>query len=974
MKLVQLILVFLMSSVAYGQSVRGTVTDSENREPLIGVNVTIKGTVTGTITDIDGKFEIGASEGEILLFSYVGYLSAEVVVGGQGAIDIALDRDVAQLEEVVVVGYGSQKKKDLTGAVATISMERLNEKPNNNFVQALQGAVPGLNISANSSSAEQNDLAILIRGRNSINASNTPLIVLDGVPYNGSISDINPNDIAAITVLKDASSTAIYGSRGANGVILISSKTGAGAGKPKINFSGSTGINTIANLPPVYDGPGFAAFKEEREPGELTDTELENLARGKSTDWLDLATRMGIRQDYLLSVSGSSEAVSYYTSAGYQHVQGVAKNDDFARATLRVNLNMQITDDLKFGTATQLSYIDRSGRSPSFGGDDNGAYFLNPLANAYDENGQLTIFPWPEQVFYSNALSNTLVLNDDTNNKVFSNNYLEYSPSFIPGLSLKLNTGVEMDNRDIGDYYDRRTNLGFKSNGVARLYNRASKNYLIENILSYKRSFGKHALDFTALYSAQKDIAESNEVEGVGFPNDLLNYRQMNLALGTSYTTGFVQTSLLSQMGRVNYTYADKYLLTLTLRRDGFSGFGENSRYGIFPSAAFSWRISEEDFFSSGIIDNLKLRLSVGQNGNQAVGPYDNLARLTDRSYLSGNQTAPGFIPIQLANNELSWESTLTQNLGLDLSMWNYRFSVTLDVYQSLTSDLLLDRLIPSVHGITEITQNIGETKNVGFDLSLSGMPVMQKDLSWRVSGNLSYNKNEILSLFGRDQDDIGNRLFIGQPIRVNYGYKFDGIWQENESAAGSAQPDAQPGDVKVLDIANVSDINGNVMRAISANEDRVIQGQLDPSFIFGLENTLNYKKLSLYVFVQGVTGVTKRNTLYDENVFGGVQRNWFVLDYWRPNNPINTNHRNNEQANLYNVGIYERADFMRLKDITLSYTVNNLSGRKKMLKVYGTVRNLLTLTGWTGLDPELSSQNSVPLQKEFLIGFNLSL
>ena len=368
------------------------------------------------------------------------------------------------------------------------------------------------------------------------------------------------------------------------------------------------------------------------------------------------------------------------------------------------------------------------------------------------------------------------------------------------------------------------------------------------------------------------------------------------------------------------------------------------------------------------------MRLSVGQNGNQAVGPYDNLARLTDRSYLNGNQTAPGFIPIQLANNELSWESTLTRNLGLDLSMWNYRFSVTLDVYQSLTRDLLLNRLIPSVHGITEITQNIGETKNMGFDLSLSGTPVMQKDLSWRVSGNLSYNKNEILSLFGRDQDDIGNQLFIGQPIRVNYGYKFDGIWQENESAAGSAQPDAQPGDVKVLDIANVSDINGNVMRAISANEDRVIQGQLDPSFIFGLENTLNYKKLSLYVFVQGVTGVTKRNTLYDENVFGGVQRNWFVLDYWRPNNPINTNHRNNEQANLYNVGIYERADFMRLKDITLSYTVNNLSGRKKMLKVYGTVRNLLTLTGWTGLDPELSSQNSVPLQKEFLIGFNLGL
>ncbi len=969
MKLTQLLFLLLFGFSAYSQAIRGTVSDSENGDPLIGVNVTVKGSTTGTVTDIDGKFEIQASAGAVLVFSYIGYRSSEYTLGEETSVTILLEQDAAQLDEVVVIGYGSQKKKDLTGSVATISMDRLNEKPNNNFVQALQGAVPGLNISANGSSAEGNDFSILIRGRNSINASNTPLIVLDGVPYNGSISDINPNDIGSITVLKDASSTAIYGSRGANGVILITSKTGAGGGKPRINFSGYAGLNKIANIPPIYDGPGFAAFKEEREPGELTDTELDNLAAGKSTDWLDLATRTGKRQDYLLSVSGGNENVNYYTSAGYQYTQGVAQNDDFSRVTLRVNLGIKITDDLKFGTSNQLSYIDRSGRSPSFGGEDNGAFFLNPLANAYDENGKLTIFPWPEQVFYSNALSNTLVLNDDNNNKLFSNNYLEYSPNFIPGLSFKVNTGVEIDNRDIGDYYNRNTNVGFKSNGIARLYNRSAKNYLIENILTYKRSFGKHAIDVTALYSSQKDITESNEVEGVGFPNDLLNYRQMNLALGTSYTSGYVQTSLISQMGRLNYTYADKYLLTLTLRRDGFSGFGENSRYGIFPSLAFSWRLSEEDFFTSGAVDNLKLRLSVGRNGNQAVGPYDNLARLTDRSYLNGNQTAPGFIPIQLANNELSWESTLTKNLGMDLALWNYRLTVSLDVYEALTSDLLLDRLIPSVHGITEITQNIGETRNIGFDLALGARPIARKDFSWNIGGNLSYNKNEIVSLFGKDQDDIGNLLFIGEPIRVNYGYKFDGIWQENESAANSAQPDAQPGDVKVLDIANAGSTP-----VISANEDRVIQGKLDPTFIFGLENTLSYKDFSLYVFVQGVTGVTRRNTLYDENVFGGVQRNWFVLDYWRADNPINTNHRNNEQANLYNVGIYESADFARLKDVTLSYTLRNLGGKGKTLKVYGTARNLLTMTSWTGLDPELNSQNSIPLQKEFLIGFNLGL
>jgi TonB-linked SusC/RagA family outer membrane protein len=969
-----LFLLLMVVNSVYAQVVKGTVSDGETGDPLIGVNVFLKGTSSGTITDFEGQYNISAQAGDVLVFSYIGYLEQEIILSSQTVLDVILSPDAAQLEEVVVIGYGSQKKKDLTGSVATISMERLQEKPNNNFAQALQGAVPGINISANSSSAEQNDFSILVRGRNSINASNAPLIVLDGVPYNGSISDINPNDIASITVLKDASSTSIYGSRGANGVILINSKTGIGGGKPRISFSASTGINQIANIPEVYDGPGFAKFKEEREPGELTETELNNLAAGKSTDWLDLATQNGVRRDFSLSVSGSNDAVNYYTSAGFQNVKGVAVNDEFTRATLRINLGLKITDELKFGTSTQLSYIDRSGRSPTFGGDDNGAYFLNPLANAYDDNGELTIFPWPEQVFYSNALSNTLVQNDDYNNKIFSNNYLEYQPAFLPGLSLKINTGVELENRDIGDYYNRKTNPGFVNNGLARVFSRASRNYLIENILNYRKVFNRHTIDFTALYSAQKDRMESTEIEGVGFPNDLLNYRQMNLALGTSYNAGFIQTSLLSQMGRLNYSYADKYLLTLTLRRDGYSGFGENSRFGIFPSAAFSWRISEESFFEMESINNLKLRISYGKNGNQAVGPYDNLARLNDRSYLIGGQTAPGFVPVQLANNELSWESTITQNLGVDLSMWDYRFTASLDVYQAYTTDLLLDRLIPSVHGITEITQNIGETKNLGFDLSLSASPIRKKELSWQVGGNLSYNKNEIVSLFGKDQDDVGNELFIGQPIRVNYGYQFDGIWQENEDPSNSAQPNAVPGDIKVLDVANIADSDGNPIKTISANEDRVIQGKLDPTLVFGLENTLKYKNLSFYIFFQGVSGVTKRNSIYDENVYGGVQRNWFVLDYWTPSNPINTNHRNNEEANNYGVRIYESADFVRLKDITLSYTFDKLGGLNKSVKIYGTARNLMTFTGWTGLDPELSGQNSVPLQKEFLFGINLIL
>ncbi|MEW4923954.1 TonB-dependent receptor [Algibacter sp. 2305UL17-15] len=976
LKLTCMVFVLLaFTGFAQNKKITGTVTDRSNM-PLPGVNVIVKGTSNGASTDFDGNYSITTTTGQTLVFSYVGFKTKEVVVGNTTTYNVSLETDNAQLDEVIIVGYGTQKRSDVTGSVASISQERLEEKPNTNFAQALQGALPGITINQNSSSAEQNDVSILIRGRNSINASNSPLIVYDGIPYSGTLADINPNDIKSISVLKDASATAIYGSRGANGVILIDTKKGK-RGKPKISFSSYSGYNEIANIPEIYDGQGFAAFKETREPNELTSSEIDKLIAGEYTDWLDLATRTGFKQDHNLSVSGATDRTNYYVSAGYQDVKGIAINDEFKRGSLRANVNIDITDDLKFGSSTQLTRIDRSGLSPSFGSESAGAYFTNPLTSAYDEQGNLTVNPWPEDEFFENPLGPTLADNTDISFKIFTANFIEYKFPFIKGLSFRLNTGVEYNSRNESRYWGLNTARGFRSNGEARLENWVSSNFLLENILNYNRTFGDHTIAFTGLYSSQKNEYESNRTTGVGFQSDLLTHYQLEQALSLTHRTIFEQTTLVSQMGRLNYNYKSKYFATFTVRRDGFSGFGDDEKYGVFPSVALGWKVSEESFFpKEGIVNNLKLRFSYGENGNQAVGPYDNLSRLTDRSYLNFEETAPGFIPSQLANNGLSWETTATYNLGVDLGILKNRFNLSIDAYRARTSDLLLDRLIPSVHGITEVTQNIGETQNQGIEIALGGAIVDAKNFNWKASGNFSYNENEIVSLFASDQDDIANGLFIGQPISSNYGFKFDGIWQQNDDIANSAQPGAVPGDVRVLDVNNPVDDAGNPILGISANDDRVIQGQRDPKVIWGLDNTFTYKNVSLNIFMHGVGGVTKRNTTKDENVFGGVRRNWYVLDYWTPDNPINTFHRNHQDANINNVGFFEKADFIRIKDISLSYKFNeSLFGDSNgSLKLYFTARNLFTITDWDGLDPELNSQRSVPLQKEFILGLNLTL
>lgn len=967
-----LMLLGVLGSAKAQFTVNGIVTSEEEGLPLIGATVLIKGSSTGTVTDLDGNYSIAVpDENTILLFSYTGYTPRELTVGGQTNLDVALSPDIAQLEEVVIVGYGVQKKSDITGSVASVSKTRLEQVPNVNFAQALQGAVPGLTINLNDAGAEGNNVSIMVRGRNSIEASNTPLIVLDGIPYSGSVSEINPDDIESIEVLKDASAAAIYGSRGSNGVILITTKKGK-IGKPVINYNGYYGIQEMANVPRVLTGPEFYEFKSTRNPDQLTDSEIEAYNSGNYTDWIDETTRMGQKQQHTLSVSGGTDAVRYFISGTLLDVTGIAKGDAFKRYSTRFNLEAKVTDWLTIGTNTQLSLADRGGLTPSWSGGVDGAFYMNPLTSVRDEHGDLAVYPWPEDLYWGNPLQHTLAENHDKRYKVFSNNFLNVNIPWIPGLQYKLNTGVEFASREQYSYYGRDTKSGLENGGESDVRNRTDNTYLVENILSYNRDFGRHRLFVTALYSYQKDGWEQHRIQSQGFPNDVLTWHQAATGNLVDPSSGFQREDLLSQMLRINYTFDQRYILTLTGRRDGFSGFGNNRKWGLFPSLALGWNLSNEPFLRHvDFLDQLKLRVSYGENGNQAVGPYETLARLSEFSYLDGSTTAPGYLPSKLGNPDLGWETTRSLNFGLDFAFLKGRISGNLDVFNSDTYDLLLNRSISSVHGITSITENIGETNNTGIELGLTSHNINRSNFKWTSTATFSYVKNKIVSLYGvldedgNETDDVLNQWFIGQPIRVNYGKLFDGVFQLDDDIASSAQPEARPGDARVKDINGDGKID---------DEDRAINGQRDPKYLWGLINTVQYKGFSLNVFIHGVTGVTKRNTLLNDDVWSS-RRNTTFKNWWTPENPTNEFYANAENANPDGAQFYENADFIRLKDVSLSYDFplagKNRSGIQK-LRVYLTGRNLMTITDFEGLDPELNSDRDVPLQKEYLIGMML--
>jgi len=1037
--------------------VSGQVTD-QNGEPLIGVNIRVKGTNKGTATDLNGHFSLrDVNENDILVFSYIGFQTQEFALNGRSNVNITMHEDLQTLDEVVVVGYGVQKRSDVTGSVSSFDTDILENRPQTNLIQALQGNVPGMTITTSGSSAEDG-ASILIRGQNSITASNSPLIIMDGVPYNGSFSEINPNDVERIEVLKDASSTAIYGSRGANGVILITTKSGR-EGKMRVNYSGMYSFDNIAHLPDMQNASEYWADRIERNvinvltqpsnteslqdrlyevfngedteisgfmegyPGQTWDGFLDNVlskypkdvhdrptllslandlaypANGRETDWINLATRTGHKQQHNLSFSGGTEQTKYYLSGIYTNTDGIAKGDQFEKMTFRVNLDQKLLRGLHYGTNTQVGFFDRGGIAATWGGNS-GAFMLSPLYVPFNENGTINLSPIPEDTKIQNPLEPLLFENENKQTRIITNHYLDWEIPGIEGLKYKLNTGFTWNASDNKTYKGLNTVEGRIDGGNLSIQNYKDNAWLIENILSYNKDIGVHSIFLTALYSAQENKAENNMIFGRGFANDVMSFFQPAQAEILTGKAAYSRKGYISQMMRAHYSFDSRYLFTATLRRDGYSAFGKDTKFGLFPSVAVGWNLANESFMSDiSVLDQLKLRLSYGENGNEAIGPYSTLPRMSPKNYISPDQRQLfGFFPQRLSNPGLGWETTRSMNAGLDFSIHSGRFSGSVDVYTSRTTDLLLNETISAINGTTSILRNIGETSNRGAEIQLSSINVSTRNISWETVLNFSTYRSEIVHVGlvddgGKYIDDVASQWFIGHPVNVNFDYQVDRILQKNdfildgngnylldENNNYQLKPEIADNIVLVTNSARpgqpiLRDVNGDGV--ITGSDDKVIHGNRNPDFLAGLTNTIRYKNWSFTFFLNGVWGVTKANELINSRSIG--PRRKLNIEYWTPDNPVNTYPGVNagSQLNVPEYAPYFKADFVRLQDVSLSYKLPVEFLPRLVLKgaeAYINVKNPYTMTNWRGLDPEYSSQSGIPRARSVIFGLRLSL
>lgn len=959
--------------------ISGTVTDSITGETLPGVTVMIQGTTRGTTTGPDGKYTLNIpTANATLTFSFVGYLTEKISTSGKSVIDVKLKTDVKRLDEVIVVGYGTQKKSDLTGSVTSIPTSRLKELPVTNVLQAVQGAVSGINV-VQTSSVPGSTASVNIRGVNSISASLDPLYIIDGVPLmSGSMNDINPNDIASIEVLKDPSSVAIYGTRGSNGVILITTKRGTD-GKPIIKYGAYVGMDKMVNTFKPMNGPEYVrkyvtAMKQNGftvTDSVPTASERANYLAGKTTDWLKEISQDGYIQDHNLSISGGTKDVKYFVSGDYFHQGGVLKGYQYTRVSLRSNIDANVTNWLTVGTS--LFFVDNN----SDGGRVNLllATQMSPYGQEYDALGNYMLIPMTNQTLYPNPLLGLNTSATRQNKNISGNFYAEVRPTFIKGLKYKLNGGYAYNPTYNSSYTGRMAN---DLNGTASISNIQSYNWILENILTYEKSIGEHNINFTGLYSAQENKTINSTQNSNTFINDQLDVYNMSSGAVQTVASGFSKNTLVSQMGRINYSYASKYLLTLTARRDGYSAFGSStSKFATFPSIALGWNIAKENFMKQlPFVDVLKLRASYGKSGNQAINPYQTLSTQRTVQYVYNSATATGIIANQLGNSNLTWESATGTNLGLDFTVLAGRISGTIEWYQTQTNDLLLMRNLPTISGFANILDNIGKTENKGIEISVKTVDVQAKNFSWETSLNFTANRNKITSLYGDNKDDIGNRWFIGKPSQAIYDYDLIGIWQQSDATLmAKMDPGAKVGDMRFRDVNKDDVIN---------EKDRTYLGTSLPKWIGGITNSFRYKNLRLNIFIQTVQGVLKNNPVLsfaDQSLVINLPES---IGYWTAENQSNTRPSLRTGTNSRGYGYPSDASYTRIKDVTLSYTLPQaISNKLKIgeLSMYVSGRNLYTFTKWKGWDPEntftsgyTTNFNNYPNVATYVFGINLTL
>ncbi|MEO5996887.1 MAG: TonB-dependent receptor [Chitinophagaceae bacterium] len=982
---------------------------SQSGEILSGVTITEKGTNNITTSDNKGQFRLSVTgEQGVLVFTYIGYTSfEEKFSAGTGVLEITLTAFARSLEDVVVIGYGTSKKKDLTGSVASIKGADIKATPVVALDRAMQGRVAGVQVTTNSA-RPGGESTIRIRGTGSVNAGNEPLYVIDGYPT-GNLNSINPGDIASIEILKDASATAIYGSRGSNGVVLVTTQRGT-AGQSNINFDSYVGNQSLLRKIPLLNAREYAEFINEARvngggvpyfDGSTADKPLPS-SLGTGTDWQDEVFRRAPMQNYQLSFSGGEQKTRYAISGGYFDQQGIIQNSYFKRFTVRANLDREVSARLKIGLSMQGAYTrSNSARTETEGGASSGVTtaainyaptfkMYNPGGTYYREQGPLN----------GNLVDNPIGLAKEITDqflttRLLSNVFADFT--ITKGLTFRTSWGADLYNTKSNFYVTRLIGLGAGSGGRASIGSSTNVNWLNENTLTYSRTFSeKHSLNALLGYTTQAYDNESVTANAASFNDDFASFN--NLGAGASLqapASASSSWSLISYLARINYGYDSRYLFTLTARRDGSSRFGPNNKYGFFPSGAFAWRISNEKFMHPvKSLSDLKLRISYGVAGNQEIGDYRFYSTIQNPSYaLGGVSNSIGGVPSGIGNEDLKWEKNQQFDIGIDAGFFDNRLQLTADYYIKTTTDLLFSVNVPQTTGYSTALRNIGKVENKGWELSLNSENIRNKNFSWSSSFNIAFNTNKVLTLDGRPSftagDGIGHLqvsntvlLAVGQALGNFYGRVVNGIFQNQGEIDKSAQKTAKPGDIWYKDLNNDGVINDN---------DRQVIGNGYPKFFGGFNNTFNYKGFELNVFIQGSYGNDILNYLRFDlyNLNGNNNQSKDVLNRWTINNPSTTIPRANSAGGQRILSTFhiEDGSYLRVKMISFGYNFSGELLRKIALKkarLYVSAQNLFTITNYKGYDPEVSrfgttsvsqgmDYGGYPSSKTIMAGVNLN-
>jgi len=955
-------------------TVSGQVLSAETNDPLPGVNVVVKGSTIGTITNLNGNFTLEVpADMQVLVFSFVGMITQEVSLEGRTSVNVLMEEEMVGLDEVIVVGYGSMKKSDLTGSISSVKREDIVGQAVYSIENVLQGQSAGVQITAAGFRPGEGS-GILIRGQRSLAGSNAPLIIMDGVPVEFGLMDINPSDVESVEILKDASSCAIYGSRAANGVILITTRRGK-EGKAVVEYNGYAGPQYTFKRMDLMDTPTYAQFKRDAYILDGTYTndaaifapwQLEAIAQNRTTDWQDLVFDQGFQQKHTLSVSGGTEKTKYSISASLDDHQATVKNNDYRRLSSRFNVDQDLAPWLRVGMSAFVS-DSKTHYSVAF----TEVVKNSPMALPYDAEGNIRM---EDELGDRNPLFDMQQennLDERMQTRVMGTVYGELT--FIPE-HLTLRTTFSPDLQ----FYTRGTYYRDFISSVSKTQSN-TLNTLYESILTYDDTFfDKHRVNVTAMYGIQRNKATSTSLAGTGLPYEHQLYHNIgSVDVLSSYATGLSEWALESYMLRANYVYDDRYLLTLTGRVDGSSRLSSENKYSVFPSMAVAWHIGNESFMDNvETISLLKLRYSMGETGNTGIAPYQTQGVLYMSDWISFNGAETrvyqhGAIP----NPDLRWERTLSRNLGIDIGLWKNRLTASVDVYLNDTYDLMMNRNLPFTSGYESVLENVGETRNKGIEVELSGISIQTQDFKWTTDLNFAANRNEIVSLYGTTNDDIGSGWFIGEPINVNYYWVYDGIWQ-TEEAAQAALYGQVPGNVRAKDINNDNKID---------DSDRQILGTEEPSWIGGMTNRLQYKNLDLSFFIYTVQG-TQHFSIYGSAGYQDLlslqahanMDNMRDVPYWMPDRQskeyqsphISSQVRNSIQA-------YLNTSFTRVRNITLGYTFpKEMMSRLRInrARVYTSVQNPFTFTSFGGYDPEAARGFDMPNYTTFLLGVDLSL